>query len=92
MDDLIELHLRGIYHGHFAATNVVMDETGHCRIIDFDDAQIHECYVEDIEYELFQLKPTLDEMPCQELRALSEEMCIWTPRTFSLVYYVLRNL
>lgn len=86
MNDLIELHFLGIYHGHFAATNVVMDETGHCRIIDFDDAQLHECDTEDTEYELFQLEPTWEEMPCPELQSVSAAMYIWTPRTSYLVH------
>ncbi len=85
MDNLIHIHSLGIFHGRFSPTNVVMDDTGYCRIIDFDEAQPHECEVENREYELLQLQPTWPEMPCQELQDISDAMCIWSPRACSLV-------
>ncbi|KAJ3552975.1 hypothetical protein NM688_g3866 [Phlebia brevispora] len=86
IDKLLQLHRIGIYHGDFRPENVVIDETGNPRMIDFEGAVMHECLVTKWDITVYETQPLLAELECPEVCEASMEMDIWTPgETFLLL-------
>ena len=80
---LAELHRLGVFHGDFTPDNVVVDETGFPRIIDFGQGGLHSCNVAHRQFKLFENEPEMREFGCAELYESSTEMDLWTPGTHS---------
>ncbi|KAJ3557988.1 hypothetical protein NM688_g1172 [Phlebia brevispora] len=79
MDELIRLHRMGIYHNDFRPENFVVDESGHPYMINFEEAELHECHVAQRKFRLFQVEPPRTDLECVEVCEASLEMDIWTP-------------
>ena len=76
---LVELHRRGVCHGDFITDNVVVDDTGFPRVIDFGEGGLHDCKVGDRVFKLYQDEPSSAEIGCAELYESSMDMDLWTP-------------
>ena len=82
---LVELHRRGVCHNDFTPDNVVVDDDGFPRIIDFGEGGLHDCKVGDRLFKLYQDEPSRVETGCSELYESSMEMDLWTPGEKSYV-------
>ncbi|KAJ3554399.1 hypothetical protein NM688_g3132 [Phlebia brevispora] len=78
MDELMRLHRMGVYHNDFDPGNFVVDETGHPYMIDFEEAEMHECHVANREFKMYEVEPLRTELDCAEVCEASMEMDIWT--------------
>ena len=76
---LVALHRLGVCHGDFEPYNVVVDDKGRPRIVDFGESDEHTCEVPDRKFLLFEDRPEPLELGCDELYETSMDMDLWTP-------------
>lgn len=81
MDILLRLHSLGLIHDDWGPHNILMDDKGRIRVIDFGHALFHPdgpCPLSR-NIILYELEPPESEIECQEIYNAALEMEIFTP-------------
>ena len=79
---LMKIHKRKVQHNDLTTSNVIVKGTGdhaEVRIIDFDEAEEHGCYMR-MNVRLFAYMPTTGAFRCDEVHDFCREASLWTPR------------
>ena len=76
---LVQLHRLGVCHNDFSFDNVVVDEKGFPRVIDFGEAGMHSCDTVDRDFKLYENESSRAKLGCEELYESSMEMDLWAP-------------
>ncbi|KAJ3547336.1 hypothetical protein NM688_g5415 [Phlebia brevispora] len=78
MNALLRLHQFGVYHDDWSPHNVVADEEGSVRVVDFNEASMHTCEFKS-RIRLYELAPPDAGFPCPEIHEAALGMEIYTP-------------
>lgn len=90
MDILLRLHSLGLIHDDWGPHNILIDDDGHVRVIDFGNALFHPdgpCRLRR-NIILYEPEPSESEIQCQEIYDAALEMEIFTPGAQSLPGFV----
>ncbi|KAJ3547333.1 hypothetical protein NM688_g5413 [Phlebia brevispora] len=78
MKILLRLHKLGVYHDDWSPHNVVVDDAGNVRVLDFSEASMHTCGFKS-RMKLYELAPSGVGAPCPEIYEAALSMEIYTP-------------